>query len=190
LPGVEPAPDLLFGPRAVAFDPAGERLVVADTGNKRLVVLSRAGELVSEIATPGSELGGFAEPIGLAFRASDGALLVADTWNQRVLEADATFTRWRVAASPLWPRKTGATTPYLGVDSTGELLLSDPDRDRLISVQSGPEPSLASIFARSGELSLSDPVGVAVSANDRIWVTSRRDGQVLRLPPPGSCRDR
>lgn len=182
-----PESERLFGPRAVAFDPTGERIVVADTGNKRLVVLSLAGELVLEVASPGSELGGFAEPIGLAFRASDVALFVADTWNQRLLEADEALAQWRVAAGSVWRRKAGTTTPYLGTGAVEGVLLTDPDRDRLVNVRAGEDEATVPIFGRAGDLILADPVGVAVAGDGRVWVSSRRDGALWRLPPVSSC---
>jgi sugar lactone lactonase YvrE len=179
--------DRLFGPRAVAFDPSADRLVVADTGNRRLLELSREGELLREVLAPGGELGGFAEPIGLAFRPEDGALFVADVWNRRLLAAKAGLGEWRVAQPELWSPKSSATTPYLAAAGATGTLLTDPDRDRLLFAGRGEAGDNAVVLARSGELELVDPVGVAVAADGRIWVTSRRDGTLWRLPPLGDC---
>src|SRR5690606_38415388 len=70
---------LFFGPRDVALLADG-RLLVTDTGNHRLQVLTRDGHFLSNVGAFGNQLGQFNEPVGLAV-GPDGTVYVADTWN-------------------------------------------------------------------------------------------------------------
>ena len=69
----------LWGPRGIAVDLQGH-VVVADTGNKRIVVYDLEGNFISQFGGEGTAAGQFDEPVGLAFD-SQGNLYVADTWN-------------------------------------------------------------------------------------------------------------
>jgi DNA-binding beta-propeller fold protein YncE len=71
-------------PTGVAVDAKGN-IVVADTGNNRVVVLDTAGNLVAEYTEPNDGYtGSFNAPRSVAVEA-DGDLVVADTGNQRVV---------------------------------------------------------------------------------------------------------
>lgn len=66
---------LLSLPSGLAWDPASERLFIADTGNNAVRVLDRPTGLISTVALESGELN---EPMGMAFDASRGLLYVAD----------------------------------------------------------------------------------------------------------------
>lgn len=76
-------------PRGIAADPYG-RVVVADTGNDRLLLLQNDGgglELKKAIGASGSGPGQFRAPTGVALD-SRGRIYVADTGNNRVQVLD------------------------------------------------------------------------------------------------------
>lgn len=100
LPAAMPAPGQLYGPRGVWLD--DERLVVADTGNHRVliwhgvpsgdhrpadVVLGQAGfyEEAAQASGRGPQRG-MRLPTGVIV--AEGRLLVADAWNHRILVLD------------------------------------------------------------------------------------------------------
>ena len=63
-----------YGLNGVAVD-AGGNVYVADTGRNRILVFSPAGQLVKQVGHGGTDLGGFTQPMMLAF-APDGSLFV------------------------------------------------------------------------------------------------------------------
>jgi sugar lactone lactonase YvrE len=73
--------DELLMPRNLDVAPDG-RIVVADSGNHRIVVFSPEGELLTTWGGFGSEPGLFNEPWGIAVDRQH--VYVADTWNHRV----------------------------------------------------------------------------------------------------------
>ncbi len=76
--GAGSAPGQLWGPQAVAVDPTGRFLFVAEQGNHRVQCFDiRTGQ------TRGA-MGGFRSPSGLTFDA-EGMLWIADTGNGRLL---------------------------------------------------------------------------------------------------------
>ena len=71
-------------PTGLATTPAGE-ILVADTGNDRIVRLDAAGALLNVYTAPNDGRGGsFAAPRGVAVY-PNGVIVVADTGNQRVV---------------------------------------------------------------------------------------------------------
>jgi DNA-binding beta-propeller fold protein YncE len=87
--GVELPCGAFSGPQDLFLDRATGNLLIADTGNNRIVVLSAAGEFLFEI---GGEEAGLSAPQGL-FVDDQGNIWVADTGNERVavFAADGTF---------------------------------------------------------------------------------------------------
>ena len=72
----------LDGPRGVAVSPKG-LVIVADTGNDRVVVFDPAGAVVRTFGAKGSGDGELSQPGGVALL-PDGRIAVADTGNARV----------------------------------------------------------------------------------------------------------
>ena len=64
-------PNALFGPRGLAFDLDGN-LVVADTGNKRIVRFRPTGEFVDQVGGGGVVAGRFEEPTDVGVDPTDG----------------------------------------------------------------------------------------------------------------------
>jgi DNA-binding beta-propeller fold protein YncE len=78
----------LSNPGGVAFDPAHDRILVADTGNDRVEIFD--GPSLSLIATlgqpgvPGADNAHLSAPAGVAVDPANNRILVADTGNDRV----------------------------------------------------------------------------------------------------------
>ena len=183
----------MFGPRALAGAPTGE-LVVADTGNRRLLWLD-PGEGLRTVAASPDELG-LSEPVGLA-RAPDGSLLVADAWNQRIVRLGPrleVLAQWRV---PGWQSRSAEHKPYLAVDAGGRIFASDPAAGRVL-VYSPDGQLLAALRLPplAGDAGLPRPLGVAIEpgtgrlavvdgAGDRIYVGPVPAlGEAEDSPPP------
>ncbi|HMN27537.1 MAG TPA: NHL repeat-containing protein, partial [Caldilineaceae bacterium] len=121
----------LFGPRGLAIDLDGN-LLVADTGNKRIIRFSPDGALVQQVGGGGVIGGRFEEPTSVAVSPVDGSVYVADSWNRRVqkLAPDLTF----VAEYPVpsWDSRDIYMKPYLAVAANGDLYVSDPQFFRVL----------------------------------------------------------
>ncbi|RME61722.1 MAG: phospholipid carrier-dependent glycosyltransferase, partial [Caldilineae bacterium] len=76
-------PYWLFGPRGLAVNQAGN-LLVADTGNKRIIEYTPDGAFVRQVGGGGIILGRFQEPVDVAVDPRNGNVVVADVWNQRI----------------------------------------------------------------------------------------------------------
>jgi len=69
-------------PHGVAIDQEGH-IIVADTRNHRVQVMSRYGRMISKFGSEGSGDGQFMCPLGVAID-HEGHIIVADTYNNRV----------------------------------------------------------------------------------------------------------
>jgi predicted membrane-bound mannosyltransferase/DNA-binding beta-propeller fold protein YncE len=115
----------LFGPRGLAVDLDGN-VLVADTGNKRVIRFTPAGELVTQIGGGGVIAGRFDEPTALAVDPNDGSVFVADAWNRRIQKFDSTLAfvaEWPV---PGWESKDIYHKPYVAVTANGDVYATDP----------------------------------------------------------------
>jgi DNA-binding beta-propeller fold protein YncE len=111
-----------YGLNGLAVDASGN-LYVADTGRNRILVLSPTGAIIRQIGHQGADLGGFTQPMNLAF-APDGSFFVADWENARLERFDTTFN-----ATDAW--STGFRPFGVVVDQLGRVFAPDADR-RLI----------------------------------------------------------
>jgi uncharacterized protein (TIGR03663 family) len=176
----------LYGPRGLALDEAGN-LLVADTGNKRLLVFSPDGALLADVgpSTPSPEF--FDEPTGVA-RDSNGTLLVADAWNARVVRIDRrrqTLAAWRVAG---WSGRSPEHKPFVASDSAGLVYASDPESGRVLvfSPAGAPEAILRPAASAAHPVS---PTGLAFDAvAGEMLVVDRANGRVLVMPAYGPSR--
>ena len=90
-----------YGLNGLAVDTAGD-MYVADTGRNRILVFGPDGSMLQAIGRPGADLGGFTQPMTLAF-APDGSFFVADWENSRIERWDATgqaTDAWSTAFRP------------------------------------------------------------------------------------------
>lgn len=170
-----------FGPRAIAFDSRG-RVLVTDTGNKRVQVFDQNGNFLTQFGGAGTGAGQLNEPVGIAVDAS-GNIYIADVWNRRIQVFDANFAfvrAWKVAA---WEQMDEASLqaidhkPYLAI-SGNTLLVSSPRTAQLLAYTlTGSPVELPSVTFAPDDL----PTGVAVHRAS-LYVTNQRDGTVLVFP--------
>lgn len=173
-------PNSLFGPRGLAFDLDGN-LVVADTGNKRIIRFTSSGEYVDQVGGGGVVAGRFEEPTDVAVDPTDGSILVADAWNQRVQRLGSDLRYQSEFAVPGWAGRDIYQKPYLAVAADGTIYTTDPgtaqvvtfDRDgKVRSAFGGPGTEATQIGMPNGiAIDLAGAsVLVADGVNNRIMV--------------------
>jgi DNA-binding beta-propeller fold protein YncE len=137
----------MFGPRGLTVD-GGGNLLVADTGNKRILHFTPDGTLLKQIGGGGVIAGRFEEPTDVAVDPVDGSVYVADAWNRRIQKfaPDLSFVaEWPVAS---WESQDRLHKPYLTVTSSGDVYASDPAMYRVLVY--GADGTLKTSFGRFG----------------------------------------
>ncbi|NLC13420.1 MAG: hypothetical protein GX768_05185, partial [Chloroflexi bacterium] len=127
--------DGFWGPRGITVD-KDNRVFVTDTGKQRVVIFDSQGTYLTQFGGVGLEAGKLDEPVGIDI-ADDGRVYIADTWNYRVqvFTPDASglqyqsVNMWDVDA---WSSDTLDNKPYLALDESGNVYLTDPDQGRVI----------------------------------------------------------
>ncbi len=156
----------LFGPRGIAINLSGN-LIVADTGNKRIIEYTPTGELVRQIGGGGVTPGHFDEPVGVAVSPTDGSVFVADAWNKRIQKftPDLQFNvEWAV---PSWDNHDIYTKPYLAVASNGDIYVTDPQFYRVFVYSATGElkASFGNFGTDANRFGLPNGIAVDLAAN-------------------------
>jgi DNA-binding beta-propeller fold protein YncE len=166
-----------FGPRDIAIDGQG-RLLVTDTGNKRVQAFDTNGNFIGQFGGAGAEAGQFNEPVGLAVDDA-GNLYVADTWNKRIQVFDSTFKFLREfpvaewAAMPPGDLQNVDHKPYLAIQGN-TLFVSSPRTSQVLGFTlQGTPVQLPGISFDASAL----PTGLRVNIND-LFVTDAASGEV------------
>ncbi len=193
LPGQELTPLLLFGPRSIAIDADGN-LLVADTGNARIVKYSPDGEPLATFgkkfplaenpdAKPGDgdpALDELWEPVGIAI-APNGDIFIADYWNLRIVRVTASFEPVSAIDVPSWGSNYITDRPYLLALDDGRLLATDPAHGTVL------------VFSADGTLKRTyevpsyrgtppRPIGLARAADGAILVSDSAGNVVRKIP--------
>jgi DNA-binding beta-propeller fold protein YncE len=184
---VSSGPFGLWGPRGIAVDSQGH-VLVADTGNKRIIVYDADGNFISQFGGEGSAAGQFDEPVGLALDAN-GNLYVADTWNQRIQvfvpNADKSIytpsAQWDISG---WMSQSLDNKPYLAVDQQGHIFATDPDSFRVLEFTTSGEFVHAWGQNGTGLDNFGLPSGIAVDGQGGIWVNDSGNNRVMRFKLP------
>ncbi len=197
---------MLQGPASVAVTTDGRRLI-ADTGGHRIVVLDRADRFVRAFGTrcdlskglaggcldpdgPGPLMlgdGQLLEPWGVA-PGPEGGVLVADTWNGRVVSFDRNGRFVRT-----WGRlSTGTTTPVEADRLYGPRGIAyDPARRTVAVADTGHKRVL--LFGPEGQLwrehggpgreagRFDEPVGLAFGADGSLYVADAWNRRIQRF---------
>ena len=164
----------LFGPRGLAMNLSGN-LLVADTGNKRIVEFTPNGDYVTQVGGGGVVLGRFEEPVDLAVDPRDGSVFVADIWNRRIQKLSSALepiAEWPV---PGWESKDIWDKAYLAVDGDGTVYATDPQFAQVYIYTS--DGKLQSTFGKYGtELNrFAKPNGIAVDPRDNSLLVADAD---------------
>ena len=186
-PGVSESLSSFWGPRGIAVDARGN-VLVADTGNKRIVVFDKDGNYIAEFGSAGFDPGQFDEPVGVAV-APDGTIYVTDTWNQRVQaftpSEDGKFyfptLQWDVNG---WFGQSLDNKPFIAVGADRHVFVTDPEGYRVIEFTAegqfvrtwgdfGNEPAEIGLAA-----------GITVDQLGFVWVTDAGNNRILRYRLP------
>lgn len=173
----------LFGPRGLAIASDGN-LLVADTGNKRIIKFTPDGQLVQQVGGGGVIGGRFEEPVGVAVSPVDGSVFVADTWNRRIQKLTPALefvAEWPV---PGWDSQDIAAKPYLAVATTGDLYATDPQLYRvLVYNQTGElKASFGNFGSDANKFDL--PTGIAVDpATNVVVIADANNNRVMNFQP-------
>ena len=177
----------LWGPRGIAVDSMG-RVLVADTGNKRVVIFDSEGNFISQFGGGGISPGQLEEPVGLAFD-PQGNLYVADTWNQRIQvfapNADGTAYsptfQWSISG---WNGELLDNKPYLAVDQQGNVFATDPEGFRVLEFKSNGDFVHAWGDYGSGTDNFGLACGIAVDGEGQVWVSDSANNRLMRFKLP------
>jgi uncharacterized protein (TIGR03663 family) len=179
-PAVDPL--LLYGPRGLALDGEGN-LLVADTGNKRILRFSPTGEPLQQMGGPGRTPGRFSEPVGVAVGATDPRVYVADAWNRRVQALDRRLEPVAQWAVPGWEGRGPLDKPYLASALGGLVYASDPERARILIFDSAGHLDAALALPAAAAGTASRPVGLAVDpTTESLLVADNQNNRILVLP--------
>jgi sugar lactone lactonase YvrE len=175
-------PMALFGPRGLAVDASGN-LLVADTGNKRILRFTPGGELLQQTGGGGVALGRFEEPTDVAVDPRDGSVFVADAWNRRIQKLDPNLQPLAEWPVPSWASQNLYHKPYLTVTGTGDVYATDPANFRVLVYNSagGLKAAFGSYGAEMSRFGL--PVGVGWDPKTQTVLVADSDNQrVLAFP--------
>lgn len=187
-------------PSGVALDADGN-LYVADTGNNAIRKVTPQG-LVSTLA--GDGMAGYQDGKGAGARfngplavavavAPDGAVYVADTYNDRIrrIAPDGSVTTVAGAGVPGMADGAAAVARFdtpagLAVTAGGELLIADLANDAIRKLgRDGQVSTVAVAPEKERSAPLRAPLGLAVTPDGYIYVASARHGRVSQISPAG-----
>jgi predicted membrane-bound mannosyltransferase/DNA-binding beta-propeller fold protein YncE len=175
-------PLVLFGPRGLAIGDDGS-LLVADTGNKRILQYTPNGALVNQIGGGGVTAGAFDEPTALALDPSDGSFFVVDAWNRRLQKFGATLDFQAEWLAPSWESKEIFDKPYVAVAPNGDVYASDPQFHRIFIYNKAG--GIKAVFGRFGAEAnhFSRPTGLAIDApSNSLLVADADNNRVMAFP--------
>ena len=177
----------LWGPRGIAVDSRGQ-VLIADTGNKRIVIFDQDGNYITEFGSGGFDPGQFDEPVAVAV-APSGTVYVTDTWNQRVQGFMPNETgdfyiptlQWDISG---WFGQSLENKPFIAVDGNENVFVTDPEGYRVIEFTSTGEFVRTWGAFGSGPEEIGLASGIAVDQQGLIWVTDAGNNRILlyRLP--------
>jgi predicted membrane-bound mannosyltransferase/DNA-binding beta-propeller fold protein YncE len=176
-------PGVFFGPRGIAVDKDG-RVLVSDTGNKRVQIFDGAGAFVDQFGGSGLQAGQLDEPVGIDTD-EFGNIAVADTWNGRVQTFNAQgipIASWEIDG---WLDKEKVGKPYVAMDQQGRVYVADQAGLRILVFgrDGGYLGSFGQYSNGSDNRGFGLPSGIAVDRDGYIYVVDTAFGRVLKYPP-------
>ena len=178
--------DGFWGPRGITVD-KDNRVFVTDTGKQRVVIFDSQGTYLTQFGGLGLDAGKLDEPVGIDI-ADDGRVYIADTWNYRVqvFTPDASglqyqsVNMWDVDA---WSSDTLDNKPYLALDESGNVYLTDPDRGRVI-VFDGEGQFLRIWGGFDNTYTMNVISGVTSGDDGSVWVSDALSNVLLKFVVP------
>ncbi len=171
-----PYPNLFFFPRAVTVGPDG-LVYVADTGHHDIKVFDGEGKKVRTIGERGISKGQFDEPVGLKF-GPDGNLYVCDTGNERIQIFRPNGSFKDLILVPGWNQDKVGMEPFIDF-LPDERIVVTLSKKKMFRVYS-PDGESAKNFSVQN----SEPIGVFVDSDGKVWLGDRIRSQVYRVSVP------
>ena len=178
--------DGFWGPRGITVD-KDNRVFVTDTGKQRVVIFDSMGNYLTQFGGLGLDAGKLDEPVGIDIT-FDGRVYIADTWNYRVqvFAPDASglqyqsVNMWDVDA---WSSDTLDNKPYLALDESGNVYLTDPDRGRVIVFDS--ESQFIRVWGGFDNTYTMNVIsGVTIGDDGSVWVSDALSNVLLKFVVP------
>ena len=172
-------PYALFGPRGLAVTLTGN-LLVADTGNKRILEFTPMGEFVRQVGGGGILLGHFEEPVDVAVHPPTGNVLVSDAWNRRIQVLSAELEPLAEWLMPTWESQDIWDKPYVAAAADGTVYATDPQFSQVFVIS--PGGFVQNSFGKYGvELNrLAKPTGIAVDPlTGELFVADADNSRIL-----------
>ena len=162
-------------PRGLTFMSDGS-LVICDSENHRVQIISRSNKFVRAFGEKGSDPGQFNEPYDVAVRAHD-TIIITDRLNHRVqcLTMDGHFTTTLNIADNQFPRGVFVTADQSVIITTGS-----GGSDKILIIKEGEVPvSFGKKGREAGEFNL--PMGVTMGTDGRIVVADHWNKRAVLL---------
>ena len=178
--------DGFWGPRGITVD-KDNRVFVTDTGKQRVVIFDSMGNYLTQFGGLGLDAGKLDEPVGIDIT-FDGRVYIADTWNYRVqvFAPDASglqyqsVNMWDVDA---WSSDTLDNKPYLALDESGNVYLTDPDQGRVIVFDS--EGQFIRVWGGFDNTYTMNVIsGVTIGDDGSVWVSDALSNVLLKFVVP------
>ena len=178
--------DGFWGPRGITVD-KDNRVFVTDTGKQRVVIFDSMGNYLTQFGGLGLDAGKLDEPVGIDI-ADDGRVYIADTWNYRVqvFAPDASglqyqsVNMWDVDA---WSSDTLDNKPFLALDESGNVYLTDPDQGRVIVFDS--EGQFIRVWGGFDNTYTMNVIsGVTIGDDGSVWVSDALSNVLLKFVVP------
>jgi sugar lactone lactonase YvrE/predicted membrane-bound mannosyltransferase len=168
----------LFGPRDIAITADGH-VLIADTGNNRLIEYDQDGNAVRKFGskgTSGSPLE-FNEPSSVV-TAANGDMFVADFWNKRIVHLDKDLKSKGEIKVDSWGSTAVTDRAYLALLPDGRLLATDPTGGNvLVFAADGTALPPYTLPKESGQ-GTARPIGIATDGTSVVVADSA--GNVVR----------
>lgn len=180
--------DGFWGPRDVKVDAQG-RVLVADTGNKRIRVYDLIDNVATwafDIGTGGSGQGQLDEPSSIAIHPTDGRVFISDTWNRRVSVFTSNGEFLNTFPVRGWYQQLG-NEPYMAIDAERNLIyVTDPDAGRVLVYTTNGD-CVGSFGSLAGENPLPNQMviagGIVLDVEGNVYVSDAGLGRIVKFPP-------
>jgi tripartite motif-containing protein 71 len=175
---ISPKAGNFYSPRNVAVDSQGY-IYVADTGNSCVKKFDADANLAKRWGELGSGRDRFQETFGL-WVDRENHIYVGDAGNRKIkiFDNQGKFIREQFVKG--W--KTGISWPMVAVDSTGRIYAPDA-QNQMIWIYNREGKYLGSWGNQPGKDFFAAPWGIAVDAQDNVYVCNMSRGQILKLAP-------
>jgi streptogramin lyase len=167
-----------YSPRNVAADNQGF-IYVADTGNSCVKKFDADANLAKRWGEYGTGRDRFQETFGV-YVDRENHVYVGDAGNRKIkiFDNQGKFIREQFVKG--W--KTGVSWPMMAVDSVGHIFATDAQEHR-VWIYGRDGKYLGTWGNQPGKDIFAAPLGIAVDAQDAVYVCNMNRGQIIKLAP-------